>query len=305
MSDKPALLAHPGLGGLAGLFAQHYTIVRWPEASGTDVEAAVVIGAEGLPKGAIEALPKLKLIACFGAGYDGVDADACRARGVAITNCPGANAADVADVAIGLLISAVRGIAYGDRMVRAGDWKGLPAIPPPKALGGMKLGVVGLGAIGLAAAKRAAAFEMDVRWTGPRAKPEAPFAYEPDLMTLATWADALILALRPDAGTERMINADVIDALGSDGVLVNVARGSVVDEDALIAALKAGRLGAAGLDVFEQEPTPASRWADVPNVTLTPHLAGATRNSVMAMAQTVMANLAAHFSGAPLLTRVL
>ena len=284
MSAQEKILAYPGLGMMAGVFSA-YEIIGWPkDAVGADafaaqapaIRAALVIGSEGLPEGGLEALPNLGLIACFGAGYDGLDLDACKARGV----------------------------AAGDRMVRSGAWAGIPAIPPPRSLSATKLGIVGMGAIGQETAARAKAFGMDIRWTGPRPKPEVAFPFEPDLLALATWADALVLAMRPDPGTERMIDATVLTALGGDGILVNVARGSVVDEDALIAALRSGALGAAGLDVFESEPTPAARWQDVPNVTLTPHLAGATRQAVMAMVQMVLANLSAFYAGQPLPTRV-
>jgi lactate dehydrogenase-like 2-hydroxyacid dehydrogenase len=309
---KPVILVYPGLGALEGLFAA-YEILRLPgdpqtraallSERGRDVRAVVTIGSVGAPPDVLAACPNLELISVFGVGYDGVDVPAMRARGVAVTNCPNINHEDVADVALGLLISCARHIAAGDRLVRAGGWKGPVAFPPPRRLGGRMLGIVGLGAIGDAVALRAAAFGMEIAWTGPRPK-TVPWRYEPDLIALARWADVLAMTLRPDPGTEKMIGAAVLDALGPDGIVINVARGSVIDEDALIAALKAGRIAAAGLDVFEQEPTPASRWADVPNVTLTPHFGGGTRDSIMESAQLVLENLRRHFAGEPLKTPV-
>jgi lactate dehydrogenase-like 2-hydroxyacid dehydrogenase len=315
MGDKPVILAHPGLGGLIAPFQGTYEVVTWPKTPdqaaafhqdvAAKVSAAVVIGSTGLPAEAYAALPNLKAICAFGAGVDGIDAAQCRARGILVGNCPAANAEDVADFAVGLLLDVERRLTLGDRLLRDGGWRGIPAFPtPPRGLKGLKAGIVGLGAIGLATAHRLAAFGCEIRWFGPRPKPDAPWAYEPDLMALARWSDALLLTLRPDPGTERMINADIIAALGPEGVLINVARGSVVAEEALIAALKEGRLGGAGLDVFETEPTPTERWVDVPNTVLTPHIAGASRQSVMTMVMMVLANLAAVHGGRPMPTPV-
>jgi lactate dehydrogenase-like 2-hydroxyacid dehydrogenase len=309
----PLILAYPALGGLEALFGAACEILRLPSdkteraallaEKGARVEAAVGIGSIGVPDDVLAALPNIKLIAVFGVGYDGLDVAALKARGIAVTNCPNINHEDVADVAMGLMISAVRNIAAGDRLVRAGGWKGPLALPPPKRLGGRKLGLVGLGAIGDAVARRAAAFGMEIAWTGPRAK-SAPWRYEPDLIALATWADVLAMTLRPDPGTENMVDARVLEALGADGVVINVSRGSVIDEAALIAALKSGRIAAAGLDVFATEPNDGAQWRDIPNVTLTPHLAGGTRESVMESAQLVLENLRRHFAGEPLKTPV-
>lgn len=310
---KPKIIAYPGLGAFEALFAPHFDLLKLPAEpdaraailrdQGADVEAAVVIGSIGLPAPIMAALANLKLIAAFGVGYDGVDLETAKARGIAVTNCPNINHEDVADVAIGLIISCARRIAEGDRLVRAGGWTSPVAFPPPRRLRGRKLGIVGLGAIGDAIARRGEALGMEIAWTGPRPK-DVTWRYEADLHALAVWADVLALALRPDPGTERMIDAHVLGALGPDAMLVNVSRGSVVDEDALIAALKSGALGSAGLDVFETEPTPTARWADVPNTTLTPHFGGGTRDSIMESAQLVLENLRRHFAGEELATRV-
>jgi len=171
-------------------------------------------------------------------------------------------------------------------------------------LSGRKLGIVGMGAIGQALARRAQGFGLDIKWFGPRAKADVAYPYEPGLIQLASWADIVAICARGDKSTEKLIDARVIEALGSDGLLVNVSRGSVIDEDALIAALKAGKLGGAGLDVFQEEPTPADRWRDVPNTTLTPHLGGGTREALYAGSQNVMENLRRAIAGEPLLTPV-
>jgi len=268
-----------------------------------NVRAAVVIGSYGLPPDVFAAAQNLKLIAAFGAGYDGVDLAALKARGIALTNCPNINNEDVADVAIALMLSVARDIAKGDALVRAGKWR--DGLVWPRTLKGRKLAIVGMGAIGVSIAERAKAFGLDIRWHGPRAKPDIPYTYESDLTALASWADVLAVACRADPSTEKLISGAVIEALGPEGILVNVSRGSVVDEDALIAALKAGKLYGAGLDVFEEEPTPAARWADVPNVTLTPHIAGGTRDSIIASGRMVQENLRRFFAGEPLSTPVL
>jgi lactate dehydrogenase-like 2-hydroxyacid dehydrogenase len=299
---KPALLVHPPLG-LFEMQLGAYDVVHWPT-DRTDIRAAVTIGSVGVSNAMIDALPELGCIICFGVGVDGVDLDYCKQRNIAVTHGRDINHEDVADVAIGLMIARLRLFTEGERVLREGKWTPPLAVPPQKRLRGRKVGVVGMGAIGRAIAHRAQAFGMELKWFGPRAKPDVPYPHEPDLVKLAEWADVLIVAARGDKTTENLINADVIKALGSDGVLVNVSRGSVIDEDALISALKSGALGGAGLDVFVEEPAPVSRWADVPNTTLTPHLGGGTREALWAGSQNVLENLRRFYAGEALLTPV-
>jgi lactate dehydrogenase-like 2-hydroxyacid dehydrogenase len=201
---------------------------------------------------------------------------------------------------MGLMIAVSRAFSEGERVLRADSWTPPLAVPPQRRFSGRKLGIVGMGAIGQAIAARAQGFGHEIKWNGPRAKPGIAHAYEPDLKALATWADILAVAARGDQAG--LISADIITALGADGILVNISRGSLVDEDALIAALKSGALGGAGLDVFQQEPTPASRWAGVPNCTLTPHLGGGTREALYAGSQNVLENLRRFYAGETLLT---
>ncbi|MBI1251278.1 MAG: 2-hydroxyacid dehydrogenase [Alphaproteobacteria bacterium] len=305
-SSLPLVLIHPPLPGFEGQMSALYS-VRHIADMGDDADAitaAVVIGSVGLPADALPRLTGLKLVHCLGAGYDGVDVPAMRARGVTVTNCPAVNAIDVADTAMGLLLSVTRMIAAGDRLVRAGQWVPPLAFPPVRRVSGRKLGIVGFGAIGSAIATRAAGFGLDIRWTGPRPKADAPYPFEPSLLALAEWADILAIAVRADASTEKLIDARVLEALGSEGVVINISRGSVIDEDALIAALKARQLGGAGLDVFEEEPTPPARWADVPNVTLTPHLGGGVREALIEFNRITFDNLRRHFAGEPPATPV-
>jgi len=295
---KTALLVHPPLG-LFELQLGAYEVVHWPTER-KDIRAAVTIGHVGLSNEMIDALPDLGCIVCFGVGVDGIDLDHAKARGVAVTHGREINHEDVADVAIGLMIARLRLFTEGERTLREGTWTPPLAVPPQRRLRGRKLGVVGMGAIGEAIAKRAEAFGLEIKWNGPRPKPHIPYAYEPSLKALAEWADVLAVAARGDQ--TGLIDAPIIEALGPDGVLINVSRGTVVDEDALIAALKAGRLGGAGLDVFAEEPTPAERWRDAPNTTLTPHLGGGTREALYAGSQNVLENLRRFFDGEELLT---
>lgn len=307
MNAKPSLLVHPPLPMFEYQLAAAYDVVHWPpgnEKTRTDISAAAVVGGVGLTNAMIDALPALKTIVGLGAGLDGLDLAYCRARGIAVTNWREVNHEDVADVALGLIIAVVRGFGDGARVIREGDWKPPLAIPPRRRLRGMKLGIVGMGAIGQAIAARAAPCGLDIAWTGPRAKPELAYRYEPDLLALARWADILTVAPRSDKSTNGLIDAAVIEALGGDGVLINVSRGATVDEDAMIAALKSGKLGGAGLDVFVEEPTPPERWAAVPNVFLVPHLGGLTREALMAGTVNTLENLRRHFAGEELLTPV-
>ncbi len=298
---KPALLIHPPLGMFEMRLAGDYDVVHWPTER-TDVRAAVTIGHVGISNAMIDALPELRCIVCFGVGVDGIDLAYAKQRGVAISHGRDINHEDVADVAIGLIIARLRLFTEGEKVLREGTWTPPLAVPPQKRLRGRKLGVVGMGAIGAAIAHRAQAFGMEIRWYGPRAKPNVAHAYEPDLLTLAEWCDVLAVAARGDKTTEKIIDAAVIKAVGSDGIIVNISRGIVIDEGAMIAALKSGALGGAGLDVFEEEPTPPGRWAGVPNTTLTPHLGGATREALWEGSQNVLENLRRFYAGEALLT---
>jgi lactate dehydrogenase-like 2-hydroxyacid dehydrogenase len=304
---KPAVLVHPPLGLFEMQLGALYEAVHWPpenEQARKDITAAVTIGSVGLTNAMIDALPALNTIACFGVGVDGLDLAYCKKRGVAVSHGREINHEDVADVAMGLIIAVARSFTQGERVLREGQWKPPLAVPPQRRLRGRKLGVVGMGAIGHALAVRAQAFGIEVKWFGPRAKRDVAWPYEPDLVKLAEWADILGITARGDKSTEGLVNAAVIKALGSDGLLVNVSRGSVVDEEALIAALKNGDLGGAGLDVFAQEPTSPERWKDVPNTTLLPHLGGGTREALFAGSQNVLENLRRGLAGEPLLSPV-
>lgn len=307
MTQRPALLImQRHLAPLTAFLESQYDVYRFwegpPREAEHDIQALVVAGEFPLDKHLVESLPNLKLIACFTSGYDRIDVPWCRARGLAVTHAPGVNHEDVADHAIGLVIAARRRIVAGDQTLRAGGWTADSKLITP-SLKGQKLGVVGLGAIGEAVARRGEALRMAVSWWGPREK-AAAWPRAGSLLELARDSDVLVVACRADDDNVGLISREVIEALGPDGLLVNVARGQLVDEDALIAALKDGRLGQAALDVFEAEPTGAARWADVPNTVLTPHTGGATTEAVQGMLMLLLQNLAAGFAGEPLKTPV-
>ncbi len=294
------------LGPLTAFLEGDYTVYRFwegpPVEAARDIGALVVAGEFPLDKALIETLPNLRLIACFTSGHDGIDVPWCRARGLPVTHAPGVNHEDVADHALGLIIAARRQIAVGDRALRAGGWTVDSKMITP-SLKDQRLGIVGLGLIGEAVARRGAVMRMAVRWWGPRDK-ESPWPRAASLIELARDSDILVVACKADESNRGLISREVIEALGPQGLLVNVARGRLVDEDALIAALKDGRLGQAALDVFEDEPTGAARWADVPNTVLTPHTGGATTEAVQGMLMLLTRNLRAAFAGEPLTTPV-
>jgi lactate dehydrogenase-like 2-hydroxyacid dehydrogenase len=304
---KPTVLLAPGLGGLRRLFAGVYTVLDLPKdgapafcaGDGAPVRAFVTLGSNPVPL-AVAALPHLGLVCVIGSGFEAIDVRGLRARGVGVTHSPHANHEDVADQAVGLMIAEVRKIVAGDRQIRAGEWLKDTHPPPTRSIKTLRVGIVGLGAIGLAIAERLAPFGCAIAWWGPRPKPDAAWPRVESLLTMAEDSDVLMIAHRADDTNKGLIDAEVIKALGPRGVLVNIARGSAVDEEALIAALKSGALGGAALDVFEEEPTPADRWRDVPNVVVTPHTGGGGDASLRNMTGMVAENLRRFFAGEPL-----
>jgi lactate dehydrogenase-like 2-hydroxyacid dehydrogenase len=308
MTDRPAvLIMQRHLAPLTAMLESRYVVYRFWEGPPADaahaIRAMITAGEFALDKHLIQSLPELGLIAVFTSGYDGIDVAWAKGRGLAVTHAPAVNHEDVADHALGLIIAARRQIVSGDRALRAGEWTvNAKTITP--SLRDQKLGIAGLGLIGQALAERARAIGMHIAWWGPRPKPEAEWPRVDTPEDLARQSDILAVCMRADESNRGLISREVIEALGPEGLLVNVSRGQVVDEDALIAALKAGRLGQAALDVFVEEPTSPGRWADVPNTVLTPHTAGATTEAVQRMLGLLMDNLEAFFAGRPLKTPV-
>lgn len=244
----------------------------------------------------LDRLPALEIIAVFGVGYDGVDVEAARARGILVTHTPGVLDDDVADLAIALMLCAARRIPAADRFVRDGRW---PAGPLPLARGvsRRRLGILGMGRIGRAIARRALAFAMPIAYCARAAKDDLAWPFLPDPVALAAASDFLVVATPGGAATSRLVDARVLAALGPDGILVNISRGSVVDEPALVTALEHGTIAAAGLDVFADEPHVPEALRRLPNVVLTPHIGSATARTREAMADLVVENLRAHFAG--------
>lgn len=246
----------------------------------------------------LAAYPNLGLIAVMTAGYEGVDPRWCRAHGIEVTYAGGVNADDVADHAMGLLLASARDMHEHDRAIREGRWRLEDRLLPQPSLTGRRIGIVGLGHIGRAIAVRAEAFKLEVAWWGPRPK-DAAWPRAESLLALAKGSDILMVACPGGPETQGLVSREVIEAVGKDGMIVNVARGSVIDEDALIAALRSGAIRRAALDVFEQEPTPAERWADVPNALLTPHRAGGTTEGVPNMVALSLENIRLFLAGEP------
>jgi hydroxypyruvate reductase len=255
----------------------------------------------------IAQLPALKVISVMGVGYDGIDVASAKARGIMVTHTPDVLNDDVADLALGLMLCAARQLPAADRYVRAGQWLGGP-MPLARKLSGARLGIVGMGRIGQAIAQRAAAFNMSIAYTARSAKPALPYAFWPDATALAAHCDVLVVITPGGAGTRHLINAQVLQALGDSskgqGILVNVARGSVVDETALIDALERGVIGSAGLDVFEAEPQVPARLLALPQVVVSPHIGSATGQTRQAMADLAFDNLQRALSGQPVRTPV-
>lgn len=260
-------------------------------------------GESKVPASLMAQLPALKVVSVFGVGYDGVDIAAARERGIAVTHTPGVLSDDVADLAMALMLAVARGLPRADQHVRTGQWP-QGGMPLGRKVSGARVGIVGLGRIGQAIAQRAKAFDMRIAYTTRTEKPGTGFTYFPSAQALAAEVDFLIVITPGGAGTRHLINADVLQALGPEGYLINVARGSVVDEDALVAALTTGTIAGAGLDVFANEPhVPEALWT-LPNVVLTPHMASATVQTRQAMADLAFANMVAGVEGQPVLTMV-
>jgi hydroxypyruvate reductase len=260
------------------------------------IRAIVTGGGHGASNDLVDALPALEIIAINGIGTDAVDLERARSRGVRVTTTPDVLTDDVADMAIALMLAVARRICSGDRFVREGRWPG-GHVPLGRKVSGKRLGILGLGRVGLAIARRAEGFGMTIAYTDLRPVDGVAYHYHPTPEALARVSDFLVVAASGGPGSRGIVNAAVFDVLGPEGVLVNVARGSVVDEPALVAALSTGRLGGAGLDVFAHEPEVPPELRQMENVVIEPHQASATVETRRAMAQLVLRNLEAQFAG--------
>ncbi|MEK7230526.1 MAG: 2-hydroxyacid dehydrogenase [Pseudomonadota bacterium] len=264
------------------------------------VRGAVTTGLLGLSRSRFDALPKLEIVACFGTPHGTVDLEVAKERRVVVTNTPDFITDTVADLAVGLLVTVMRRICESDRFVRAGKWLNAAATPG-REVHGKTCGIVGLGRIGRAIARRAEAFGMSVCYHGPHRKPDAAWPYYSDLESMAREADCLVVCCPLTPASRNLIDARILDALGPEGFLVNVARGPVVDEAALLAALKSRSIAGAALDVFWDEPRVPAALIEMENVVLVPHIGSSTQEVREERGRKLLANLRAHFAGKPVL----
>ncbi|MGR4872096.1 2-hydroxyacid dehydrogenase [Variovorax sp. LARHSF232] len=305
MNDKIALLILNSLSSdHQALIGQHFDIVYAPThgeraaavaAQGARFRAVLTIGVIGITPEEVAAMPALELVCCMGAGYEGLPLDVLRARGIATANGAGTNDDCVADHAFGLLIGIVRGMRQLDIQCRAGVWR--EEIPQPPNVSGKKLGIFGLGTIGQKIAKRAYGFDMPVGYHNRKPREAVDHRYFDRLLALAHWCDVLVCATPGGPATRHVIDAQVLDALGPHGYLINISRGSVVDTEALAAALRDKRIAGAGLDVYESEPRRPEALIGLDNVLLTPHMAGWSPEATQASVDRFLANAEGHFAG--------
>lgn len=274
---------------------------------GPHIRAIATRGELGADAAMIAACPQLEIISVYGVGTDAVDLDAARARGIRVTNTPDVLTGDVADLAVAMMLAQARGVTGADRWVRDGSWAGRGAYPLQRRVWGKRAGILGLGRIGTAIARRLQGFDMQIAYGARTPHDDAPpdWQFVADPVALAAQSDVLFVALAASAATRHIVDAEVIGALGPDGMLVNISRAANVDEAALLDALEQGRLGGAALDVFEGEPALNPRFAALDNVLLQPHHGSATHETRHAMGQLLRDNLEAHFAGRPLISEVL
>ncbi|HEX9472467.1 MAG TPA: 2-hydroxyacid dehydrogenase [Bradyrhizobium sp.] len=266
------------------------------------IRAMITAGGTPLGGAMMDMMPKLGAIVCYGTGYDGVDLAAAAERKIAVGHSPAANAAAVADIAVTLMLAVTRRLLPADNYVRSGSWaeaKPSPLMRPQAGNPGRKVGVYGMGEIGRKIAARVAAFESEVAYFS-RSQHDVPFQYLPSLEALAEWCGVLMIAVRAGADTHHAVDAKILQKLGKDGYVVNISRGSVIDQKALVAALTDETIAGAGLDVYAKEPHAPDALTAFPNVVLTPHIGGHTLDSHTAMQDCVIANLEAYFAGKPL-----
>lgn len=311
---KPDVLVHGKLAPhVMGRLEEQFTLHSVADAPDRDaalaalapkIRAIATWGGEGTPAGLIDALPKLEVIGCVSVGTDAIDVAHAKKRGVKVTNTPDVLNDDVANLAILLLLATTRKLVAYDRYVRQGRWTREGEPPLTRSVAGQQVGIVGLGRIGRVVARKLEVFDCRIAYFARNERKDAPYRYYPDLVELARDSMALIVIVPGGAATKNLVDARVMEALGPEGILINVARGSVVDEPALVHALEEGKLGGAGLDVFADEPNVPDALLRMENVVLQPHQGSATVETRRAMGDLMVDNLIAHFAGKPLLTPV-
>ncbi|WP_431303246.1 2-hydroxyacid dehydrogenase [Sediminicoccus sp. BL-A-41-H5] len=312
MSPIPLLVLNPldaeRLARIAeGGFAPH--VALGPEARAKaiaempDLRCVLTNGATGFTAAEMDALPRLEIICAIAVGTETIDVAAARARGIVVTHGPGTNAPSVADHAMALMLALLRDIPRLDAAVKAGEWMGVRW--PRPMVSGRRLGILGLGEIGAMIAARAqGGFGMEIAYHNRRPREGVAHRWLPSAQALADWAEVLLIAAPGGAATRHLVDAAALDALGAQGYLVNIGRGSVVDQAALIEALRENRIAGAAIDVVDGEPEVPEAMRALPNLIITPHIAGRSPESILATASLVVANLQAHFAGRPVLTPV-
>ncbi|MDP5308727.1 2-hydroxyacid dehydrogenase [Paracoccus spongiarum] len=274
---------------------------------GPAVRGIATRGELGADAAMIAACPRLEIVSVYGVGFDAVDLEACRARGIRVTNTPDVLTGDVADLGVAMMLAQSRGMIGADRWVRDGSWASKGLYPLQRRVWGKRVGILGLGRIGYEVARRLEGFDIQISYgaRAPHDKAHPGWQFVADPVSLAAQSDILFVTLAASAATRHIINREVIESLGPEGLLINISRASNIDEEALLDALKTRRLGAAALDVFEGEPALDPRFLDLDNVLLQPHHASGTMETRRAMGQLLRDNLAAHFAGQPLPAAVL
>lgn len=312
MSKPDVLVLFPARPKAMAQLEEAYTLHRHDLAEDKDAflaefgprcVAIVTNGHTALTRDQLELLPNVKIVACSSAGFEYIDVEALKERGIPLTNSSAALCDDVADMAVLLTLASRRQLVKAHEYVVSGEWGQKGMYPLLSSINGKKVGIVGMGQIGKAIAERFTPMKLEVGYTARSPKP-LDYQYFADVVSLATWSDILVVIVPGGPETKNMINQEVLEALGAKGTLINVARGTVVDEDALIACLKDGRLGAAGLDVYWNEPSPNPELVSLPNLTMYPHHASGTEETRDAMAQTVVDNIEKCLAGEPLLNEV-
>lgn len=306
------LLIGPLLDSVLVALESGYTVHRLYEAANPDTliakiadntTAVVTDGGRGVEASILERLPKVKIVTVFGVGVDAVDLDYCKKNGIAVTNTPDVLSGDVADLAVALMLAVSRKIVESDNYVRAGQWVTHGSMPLTTRMFGRTAGIIGMGSIGVEIAKRLEGFDMDVVYCNRNKRSDVSSRYYDSAVNMARDVDYLIVAASASDSTYKMVNADVLSALGSDGYLINISRGTLVDQDALIQALDNNTIKGAGLDVFVDEPNVPQALINMKNVVLQPHQASATLDTRKAMGKLVTDNLSRFFSGRPLVTQ--
>ncbi|MER7606192.1 2-hydroxyacid dehydrogenase [Nocardioides sp. NPDC127503] len=294
LTDRYDALVLPDDDSRAAFLAEH----------GASIGAVVTTGRTGVPAELMAQLPELGAVVNFGVGYDTTDVEAAAARGVLVSNTPDVLTDCVADTAIGLTIDTLRGLSAADRFVRRGDWPEVVTYPLARKVSGKRVGILGLGRIGQAIATRFEAFGCPISYHSRREVPGSPYTYAASPAQLAADVDILVLATSGGSGTQHLVDRKVLEALGPEGYLINIARGSVVDQDALVELLVEGGIAGAGLDVYTEEPTVPAELMDLDNVVLLPHLASGTVETRAAMEQLTLDNLDRWLADGTVLTPV-